>query len=114
MPLIKRIAWLILAWVLVIGITELYFILDFRSNGAGKADYGEAFAREGYIRTHLDKPCAFNANQPCTREQLAQYQVYTGTYFWQDVWANSQSFLFVAVLILLALCIWVADLDRGS
>ena len=98
----RRIGATVLWWAVTLALGEGLFILWFHTAGYGRADYGEAFTREPYIRAHLDSPCVFNGGQPCTLAQLASVQHATTIDFWLDVRDRSAPFLLLALVILLA------------
>lgn len=80
-----------LVWFILVGSAKVVFILWFRNIGHTQWDYGEAFAREAYMRAYLPTPCTFNGSFPCTQEQLASYTHVTTVDFWLDVRDNLRS-----------------------
>lgn len=97
----KRIRMMILVWIVLVSVGSLVFIGLFREFGDGRANYGEAFPHERYIRTHLDKPCAYHRDTPCTQEQLAEYHYETTVDFWLDIRDRLVPVILAALALLL-------------
>jgi len=105
-----------LGWIIVVGVLVTGLIGGFHQNGYGRADYGEAFAREDYMRHTLrtGEPCLFasTGQLPCTQTQVNEWhQTYTRL-FWQDVRAGMGPLLLVATGILLAGLVLLAHYYR--
>jgi len=111
----RRVAIISLWWLLGGGLVEARFIAYFRVNGDGSADYGDAFAREKYMRETLGTgaPCSVvpGSGPPCTQQQVdAWHQTYTSL-FWHDV--IKYSFPFVIVFVVLFCAILVVTVQRA-
>jgi hypothetical protein len=108
---LNRLLTLTLFWLILTGIIEICFVVWFRVNGDGRADYGEVFTRERYMREtlHSGAPCVFipSGGAPCTRDQVdAWHRLYTHL-FWQDVLDLSRPYLLLSLLIFLGVAAFV-------